>query len=151
MWSRWTLTIISCGIKKLAFRTKFYTLNSVPEMIFSTFNTKIFSGRERTRRTNISASIFVNIWKSWAFRAFWTNKENVLEGEILNHFLISHIEVKFASCPFSLKGKSLIIVVQDEASDPENSSIISSDILKRGMSDTSTHRKLIWIITINYG
>ena len=120
----------------MAIGAKFLAFTSIPEISIPTFNAGFFGGRVTSSGTDGNTSSIVAVDIAGTVRALASDKEDILEREVLGKSLAgSQIKDKFAPRPGGGERKSLRIIIDYKSSKAMETGIISADIYCGGVDD----------------
>ena len=133
--------MVVLDIETLTYRTEFDAVATIPIISISASDAGFLNSWVRSRRTYVNANSVVSILISRTTSTFGSDEEQILEGKILNlASALSQIEEEIRTSPSSGETDVLEFVVDYEASQTEDTSIVATNAGCRSVNDISNWR-----------
>lgn len=136
--SDWAFTLVVLNIESLTYRTEFDAVASIPIISVSTSDAGFLNGWVRSRRTYINAHSVIGKLISRTTSTFRSDEEQILERKVLNlTSALAQIEGEVRASPSSGETDVLELVVDNKASQTEDTGIVATNAGCRSVNDIS--------------
>ena len=120
----------------MASRAQLDAATSIPVVTIAASDAGLLDSGVGSGRTSFDADAVADEFVAGTTAALGTDEEQVREGEVLSEFLAeSEVEDELGAGPGGAEADVLVIMVDDETSETVNSSVVATDVVRRGVGD----------------
>ena len=134
--SNWALALVVQNIEGLSSWAQLNAATSIPVVTITATDAGLLDSGVGASRTGLDTDSVADELVARTTAALGADEEQVLEGEVLGEFLTkAKVEDELGACPGCAEGDVLVVMVDDEASETMNTSVVAADVVGRRVGD----------------